>query len=129
MNYDSLFADPRGRTSRARFVPALLVLLAAILFYAFLVKGRTAQFCLLVLLYPALVLHARRLHDMGRSAWLLVVPAVLLVAMFGARLQYFSFGETGDAAVAALALAASAGVALWGCLGRGRESAAAAHPA
>jgi len=128
VNYDSLFVSPKGRTPRAQFVPALLVLLAAVLFYAFLVKGRTAQFCLLTLLYPALMLHARRLHDLGRSGWMLIVPAVLLVAMFGIRLDYFTFGAGVDTAITWLALALSATVALWCSLARGaagREAAAA----
>ena len=119
MNFDLLFVDPRGRTPRAQFVPALLVLIAAVLFYAFVVKGRTAQFCLLTLLYPALVLHARRLHDMGHGAWSLVVPAVLLIAMFGTRLDYFTFGSSADAIVTWLALAVSAAFALWCCVGSG----------
>jgi hypothetical protein len=63
-NYDSLFASPNGRASRAQFLPALIVLVAVVVFYAFMVKGRTATFCLLVLVYPGLMLHARRLHDM-----------------------------------------------------------------
>lgn len=53
MNFDSLFAGPGGRTSRAHFVPALLTLLAVFAFYAFIVKGRTAQWCMVVLLRPA----------------------------------------------------------------------------
>ena len=32
------------------------------------------------LLYPAFVLFARRLHDMGQTAWLTVVPGVIVGA-------------------------------------------------
>ena len=61
--FDSLFVRFNGRTSRAEFVPALITLLAVVAFYAFLVGGRTAQWCLAVLLFPAFILLARRLRD------------------------------------------------------------------
>jgi uncharacterized membrane protein YhaH (DUF805 family) len=124
MDFESLFVDPSGRTSRGQFVPALVTLIAAVAFYAFLVKSRTGLFCLLVLLLPAIILHARRLHDMGRTAWLLLAPAVLMVASFGIRLHFFSLGGL-DAAVHAIALAAAAGFALWGCIGKGQPQAKA----
>jgi uncharacterized membrane protein YhaH (DUF805 family) len=126
MNVDSLFVNPKGRTPRAQFVPALLVLLAAVLFYAFVVRGRTAQFCLLTLLYPALMLHARRLHDMGHTGWMLAVPAVLLVAMFGVRLDYVSFGAGADDVLTWLALAVAAAFARWCTVARGGGTARAA---
>ena len=52
MNFESLFVNPNGRTSRGQFVPALITLLAVVVFYQFLVTGRTAQWCLLVLVFP-----------------------------------------------------------------------------
>ena len=75
MTFESLFVNPNGRTSRRQFIAALITLLAVVVFYAFLVGGRTGQWCLLVLLFPAVILHARRLHDMGHTAWLLLAPA------------------------------------------------------
>jgi uncharacterized membrane protein YhaH (DUF805 family) len=123
MNFDSLFVNPNGRTSRGQFVPALITLLAVVVFYAFLVRGRTGQWCLVVLLFPALVLHARRLHDMGRNAWLLLVPAVLMLATFAIWMRGISFGAQLDAAVPLIALAVSAAFAIWGCIGRGQTEA------
>lgn len=120
MTYDSLFVDPRGRTSRGQFLPALLVLVAVVLFYALLVTGRTATFCVLVLMYPGLVLHARRLHDMGRSAWLLILPGLLLLAAFAIWLGYASFGARLDAALPLVALLVAAAFALWGAVGKSR---------
>ena len=114
MNFESLFVNPNGRTSRGQFVAALITLLAVVAFYAFLVTGRTAQFCLLVLVFPAVILHARRLHDMGHAAWLLLAPAILMIAAFAIWL---------DSAVPLVALAVSAGFALWGCIGRGQAAA------
>jgi uncharacterized membrane protein YhaH (DUF805 family)/uncharacterized membrane protein YphA (DoxX/SURF4 family) len=121
--FDSMFVGANGRTSRDEFIPALITLLAVVVFYAFIVKGRTAQFCLLVLLYPAIMLHARRLQDMGHSAWLLAIPAVLMIGAFAIRLKYVS----PDAAIASglplVALAVSGAFALWGCLGSERRAA------
>lgn len=120
MRFESLFANPLGRTPRDQFLPALLTLLAVVVFYYLLVTSRTGIWCQLVLLFPAFVLHVRRLRDMGRSAWLLLVPFVLLLAAFGIRLDYASFGAAVDGALPKLALAVAAGFALWCSLGRSR---------
>lgn len=122
-SFDSLFVSLEGRTSRGQFVPALITLVLVIVFYAYLVTGRTAEWCLLVLLFPGLVLHARRLHDMGHSAWLLSVPAVLMVAAFAVWLHIVSLGGRLDPAVPVVALVVSAGFALWGCIGKGQAEA------
>jgi uncharacterized membrane protein YhaH (DUF805 family) len=74
----------------------------------------------LVLAYPAVVLHVRRLHDMGRTGWLMLVPTVLTVAamlIWGHRL---SLGVQLDAAIPLAALVAFVGFALWGCIARGQ---------
>lgn len=123
MNFESLFVNPNGRTSRRQFVPALITLLAVVVFYAFLVTGRTAEWCLLVLMFPAIVLHARRLHDMGHTAWLLLAPAVPMLAAFAIWLQIFSLGAQLDSVVPLIALAISAGFAIWGCIGAGEAEA------
>ncbi len=68
MCFDFLFANPNGRTPRSQFLPALITLLAVLAFYAFRVTGLTAHWCMLMLVFPAVVLHARRLHDMGQSS-------------------------------------------------------------
>lgn len=123
MNFESLFVNPNGRTSRGQFITALITLLAAVAFYQFLVTGRTAQFCLLVLLFPALILHARRLHDMGHTAWLLLAPGALMIVAFAIWLHYVSLGAQLDAAVPLTALIVSAGFALWGCIGSAQAEA------
>jgi uncharacterized membrane protein YhaH (DUF805 family) len=115
--FDTLFASPGGRTSRQHFIPALVTLFAAVAFFAFLVKGLTAQWCLFVLLVPGVVLHARRLRDMGSSPWLLLVPVALLLAAFVIWLRIGSFGAQLDVAVRTAALVVAAGFALWGCTG------------
>lgn len=64
LNYDALFVNPLRHTTRVQYIPALLTVLAAIAFFGWFVGGRTAQFCMLVLLYPAAVLLVRRLRDL-----------------------------------------------------------------
>jgi uncharacterized membrane protein YhaH (DUF805 family) len=123
MNFESLFVNPNGRTARGQFVAALITLLCVVAFYALLVRGRTAQWCLVVLLFPAIILHARRLHDMGRSAWLLLAPAILAIAAFAIWLGLVSLSAPFDTAIPLTAITVFAGFALWGCIGRGQAEA------
>lgn len=123
MNFESLFVNFNGRTSRAEFVPALLVLLAVIAFYAYLVTGRTAQWCMLVLVFPGFVLLARRLQDMGRTAWLLLVPTVVMLAAFAVWLKIITLDPPLQAGVPLAALVLFLGMALWGSLAKGRSEA------
>jgi uncharacterized membrane protein YhaH (DUF805 family) len=122
-SFNFLFVNPNGRTPRAEFAAALVTLLAAAAFYAFLVKGTTAHWCVLMLVFPGVILHARRLHDMGHSAWPLVIPGVLAVVACAVWLHLVSFGAPFNTAVPLAALAACAGFALWGCMGSGQAEA------
>ena len=124
MNYETLFANPAGRTARGPFVAALLTLLAAFAFYWFLVPGRTGQFALLVLIYPGMVLHARRLHDMGRSGWPVLVPGALLAA--AGWFHLYNPEAEAMRPVALAALVVSVAFMLWGFAGKGRAEPAAA---
>src|SRR4051794_24828552 len=117
MNFDTLFANPKGRTGQGLFLPALLVLLAAMAIYAFYTRGRTGQWCLLVLMAPALVLHARRLHDMGKPALLLLAPSALVAAAIYLRIA--SRGSQLEVGVTIAALAVCAAFAIWGLIGKG----------
>ncbi len=116
--FDALFASPGGRTSRSQFIPALVTLLLAVTFYAYFVRSRTGTFCLLVLLYPALVLLARRLRDMQQSPWLLAVPGVLMAGTFAIWLKYVDAGESIASFLPITALAVMAGFAVWGSIGK-----------
>ncbi len=117
MNFDTLFVNVGGRTGRSQFVGALITLLAVFAFYYFLVPGRNSQWVQLVLLFPAVVLHARRLHDMGRTAWLLLVPAALIVV--NAWLYLFNPGVSSKSIVTAATVIASAAFIVWGVVGKG----------
>ena len=121
MTYESLFVNPNGRTSRGAFAGALIPLLAAVWLYGFVVPGRTGQWSLLIVLFPAVVLHARRLHDMGRTAWLLLIPVGLIAGSIWLRMV--NRGTQVEVAVTVLALAASAAFVLWGLVGKGQAEA------
>ena len=121
MNFDTLFVNPAGRTARGEFIGALITLLAVFAFYHFLVPGRNSQWVQLVLLFPAIVLHARRLHDLGRAAWPLLVPAALIVAT--AWLYLFIPGSQAKGIVTVAALIVSAGFIVWGLVAKGQAEA------
>jgi uncharacterized membrane protein YhaH (DUF805 family) len=122
-SFDFLYVNPNGRTSRGQFVAALIVLLMVAAFYAFIVKGLTAHWCMLMLVFPGVVLHARRLHDMGHSAWLVLVPGVLIVLAFAGWLRLITLSAPLNTAVPLSALVVAAAFALWGCLGSGEAEA------
>jgi uncharacterized membrane protein YhaH (DUF805 family) len=122
-SFNFLFVNPNGRTARGEFAAAVVTLVAVVAFYAFLVKGTTAHWCVLMLVFPGVILHARRLHDMGHSAWPLVVPAVLAVVACAVWLRLVNFGAPLNAAVPVAAITVCAGFALWGCIGSGQAEA------
>ena len=122
MSFEATFVNPKGRIGRNPFVLALVVLLAVAAFYVLLAKaGRNGDWVLLTLLFPGLVLHARRLHDMGQTAWLLLAPAALIIAAAWMHL----FGQEGQVqnGVALAALVVSAGFVLWCCVAKGQAEA------
>jgi uncharacterized membrane protein YhaH (DUF805 family) len=121
MNFDTLFVNAGGRTARGEFVGALITLLAVLAFYYFLVPGRNSQWVQLVLLFPAVVLHARRLHDMGWTAWPLLVPAAMVVATAWLYL-YMSEAEI-KGIVALVTQVVCAGFIVWGLIGRSQAEA------
>jgi uncharacterized membrane protein YhaH (DUF805 family) len=119
VNFESAFVHPNGRTTREEFIPALIVLLAVVAFYALLVTGRTALWSLLVIVFPAVILHTRRLHDLGHSAWLLLLPAVLMVAAFAVWLGGIANAPLLQSVLPPAAFAGAAGFAAWGCIAKG----------
>jgi uncharacterized membrane protein YhaH (DUF805 family) len=118
MRYESLFVDAGGRTARGLFIGALIPLLLAGAFYHLWVFGKPGQFAGLLLFFPAFVLHARRLHDMGRSAWPLALPVAAVAAA-----AWFHILRPEEAAagrpVIYSAIAICAVFTLWGLIGAG----------
>lgn len=119
-NYDALFVNNQGKTSRADYFPAMAVVLLVIAFFGFIVGGRTADFCMLVLLYPLFTVLIRRFRDMGRHPWLLSAPVMLMLLASDIRLGYFSLGGPADAIFAWIALAVTAAFVVWGAAGTAR---------
>lgn len=78
MDWSSLFLSARGRIRRRDFwIGFAVVMAASILCNLIAVVG---PFLGLVTIWPMVAIHAKRLHDMGRTAWLLLAPAALSLA-------------------------------------------------
>ncbi|MDR2216318.1 MAG: DUF805 domain-containing protein [Nevskiaceae bacterium] len=123
-SWNTLFVRPGGRTARREFMWALLPLAWGVWWYAS--KGPNvdvAPWGVLVLLYPAVILHVRRLHDLGLTGWFVALPAVLTVMAMLIWANRLSFGASLDAAVPVAALIVFIGFALWGALAKGRAEA------
>lgn len=120
-NYEAFFANPNGRTSRAGFMRALVPLLAVAALYFFLVRNRNGEWVLVTLLFPAMVLNARRLHDMGQTAWLLLIPGAIDATAIWLHMSGRSPALQPDINWAALIV--SAGFLVWGLLGNGQAQA------
>jgi len=116
MNFDTLFVNWAGRTAHNQYIGALITVLAALAFYYFRVPGRNSMWVQLVFLYPAAVLVARRLHDMGRSAWPLIVPVALVIAMAYLYLYVPTFEAKTTVKWAAIIV--SAAFMVWGLIGK-----------
>jgi uncharacterized membrane protein YhaH (DUF805 family) len=121
VNFETLYVDPTGSTPKAPYTAALVVLLAVVAFYYLLVPGRTGQFALLMLLYPALVLHARRLHAMGKAAWLVLIPGAAIAAT--AWLHLYPVASAPVSLVTWSAVGLSALFIVWGLAAKDRAPA------
>jgi uncharacterized membrane protein YhaH (DUF805 family) len=127
--WDTLFVNSKGRTARGQFAAALIPLVFVVWFYAKDGPNQYAPWDLLVLLFPAVVLHARRLHDMGHSGWLLLVPALLTVAAMAIWARLINLDAQLNFAVPLAAAAVFAGFAVWGCIANGQTQANSFGPA
>ena len=118
----SVFGNPTGPLSRDAFVGGLAVLLLTVAFYVFLAQaGRNRDWVLVALLFPGFVLHARRLHDMGKTAWLLLVPGAPVVAF--TWLYLFLPKSDLTAPMGWIAAALVVAFAIWGLVGKGQAEA------
>ena len=126
--WDTLFVHSKGRSPREHFIGALIPLAVVVWWYAQAGPNVYPQWSLLVLLFPASVLLARRLHDMGHSGWLLLVPAVLTVAAMMIWDKRLDLGAQLNFAVPLAALIVFVGIAIWGCIAKGKAEANAFGP-
>lgn len=78
MDWRTLLLSPEGRINRQTFWFAfLLVMVSSFVLNVVPVIG---QIIGLLLLWPQVCIHAKRLHDMGRTAWLMLIPAAVTLA-------------------------------------------------
>ncbi len=121
-SYDELFTSYLGSTSRQLYSPAIITALAAMGFFGYFVAGRTADFCMLVIVYPLYTVLTRRVRDMGQSPWLLFAPLMLVVLAFDVKLDYFSMGELLDGMIDWLAIVATLTFVIWAGVSDGKNS-------
>jgi len=121
-NFDDLFVNLKNSAAKAQFIPAIIPVIAAIVFYDYLVGGGTADYCLLFLMYPLFTLLTGRIRDMGFSPAFLLAPLVLILVYFGIRLDYFSLGDTLNSVTTWSALILTAGFVLWGSIHAGNSA-------
>ena len=132
MDWKALLTSPRGRIGRRDFWRGFaVVMLASIVLSLIPMVG---QVVVLVLLWPQACIFAKRLHDSGRSGWLVLLPvavtgaAILLMGMVGGA-GLFDVGVGFDTAmgpvirIAMVPALFALGFLLWVGLSRGEEAA------
>lgn len=120
-SYEDRYVYPGGRTSRKAYIPALALVVLAAAFYQFVAKaGLNGQWVMTTLLFPGFVLVARRLHDMGQNAWLLLIPGALDAAALGLHYADALKLHAGapPTALSWAAVIVSAAFAVWGLVGK-----------
>ena len=104
MNLTNLLLSPRGRIRRRDFwIGFAVVMISSFLIGLVPIVGPVLGF---VLLWPQICIHAKRLHDMGWSAWIMLVP--LVVTVTGMTLIAMNGGAALLTAPPAAAIAAAA---------------------
>jgi uncharacterized membrane protein YhaH (DUF805 family) len=74
MNWKELFLVPQGRAGRPAFlIGAAALIVAGMVLNLLPLLGPLAG---LALIYPWTCLTVKRLHDFGRSGWLVLIPAI-----------------------------------------------------
>jgi len=116
MKLHTLLLTPFGRIGRGAFWIGFAIVMVLSLVMN-MTPGLVGHLLGFVLLWPQVCIHAKRLHDMGRTAWWMLVPAIVLVVC-GVASYALVFSETGGgspASVAPLAVAVvcAVGFLLW----------------
>jgi uncharacterized membrane protein YhaH (DUF805 family) len=125
-NYNALYVYPAGRTSQKAYIPAILLVVAAAAFYKLVANaGLNGEWVMTTLLFPGFVLVARRLHDMGQNAWLLLIPGALDAAALGMHYADALKLRAGapPAVLVWAAIVVTAAFVLWGMVGKGQGEA------
>src|SRR5258706_5284705 len=81
MDWNYLLLSPQGRIGRQDFWIGFAVVMGlSVLCNLVPIIGQIAG---LLLLWPQACIHSKRLHDMGRSAWLMLIPFGVAIAIGG----------------------------------------------
>lgn len=115
MDWKTVFFSPEGRINRQTFWIAWLVLLGVNVVAGWI--PLLGFILTLVTIWCSICIHSTRLHDMGRTGWLQVIPIVAWVVAFGVMIA--SVGAAILTAVASGGTDEIVAIALAGGLGGG----------
>ena len=93
MDWRTMFLSPEGRMNQKDYWIGMLILFAA-----WVLSGALhllAPIAWLLLIYPGVCVYAKRLHDAGRSAWLILAPVAIGVAAFILAVIFGGIGVIG----------------------------------
>ena len=93
MNWQTLLLSPEGRISQKDFWIGVLVLVCLWLVSHFL--HVLAPLIWLLLVYPWVCIYAKRLHDFGKSGWLVLLPIVVGIGALCLGLLFGGLGAIG----------------------------------
>ena len=119
LDWKTLFLSARGRIGRRDFWIGFAMVMAVSALLNFL--GPVGKIVGFASLWPMVCLHAKRLHDAGRSAWLMLAPAAVTLSqvMVAATMPRTPL----DGVLTVLTMAVSAGFLLWVGLSPGQPGA------
>ena len=116
MELRSLLLTPQGRIGRGAFWIGFAIVMVGSLVLN-LIPGVVGHILGFVMLWPQVCIHAKRLHDMGRTAWWMLAPAIVML-ICGVASYALVFSETGGGSGPALvpmavAVVCGVGFLLW----------------
>jgi len=121
MDWKTLFFTADGRIGRSSFWIAWLVLLGVNVVLGWI--PLLGWFLSLATIYCFVCIYAKRLHDMGKSGWLQIVPMLITFALpvvglfaFGGMAIGAGLADQGEAATAATVLGGLGGFLITLCL-------------
>jgi uncharacterized membrane protein YhaH (DUF805 family) len=80
MDWKALFLTPQGRIGQRDFWIGFVIIFAVNLVGGMIpIIGMVVG---LIMIWPMICVYSKRLHDMGKSAWLMAIPFGVLIAAF-----------------------------------------------
>ena len=93
MDWKTLFLSPEGRMGQRDYWIGMLILF--VIWFLSPALHLLAPLTWLLLIYPGVCVYAKRLHDCGRSGWLILLPVVVAWAAFLLGLLFGGVGVIG----------------------------------